>query len=92
MGSKYIKETGEIVFYNDMDVDSITKPTKGSSSVIVADEVNITKPNCLFNGFTKKNQGTTSYFKGRKIYDLNSRGKIKDMYKDEPKSIILTNL
>ena len=92
MGSKYIKETGEIVFYNDMDVDSITKPTKGSSSVLITDEVNIIKPNCLFNGFTKKNQGTPSYFKGRKIYDLNKRGKIKDMYKDESKSIRLTNL
>lgn len=87
-----VKETGEVVFYNDKDSDLILTPTIGANTVIKGDEIDITKDNCLFNGFTKKNKGTNSYLNGFKTYDLNVRGKIKSMYKDEDKSIVVNEL
>jgi len=91
-GFSVVKETGEVVFYNKYDSDVILTPTKGPDTVIKSDEIDLTKPNCMLNGFTKKNRGTNSYLNGFKTYELNSHGKIKDLYKDVDKSIVINEL
>lgn len=88
---KIVKDTGEVVFIQDYDVDLIQTPTKGNDAVIKGDEINLTCANPLFNGFTKKNKGTNSYFNGAKIHELNKRGKIKSLYSDTDKVIIAIN-
>ena len=86
---RVIKETGEVIIFNGDDYTSI--PTLGGSAIVKTDDNDITVSNWNFKGFTKKNYGQESYLKGKRIYERNSRGKIKDLYVDELKELYLVS-
>jgi len=86
LGLKFVKQTSEVVPYNDQQVDSITTPTKGPSSILNGDKLKLSG-NWNFNGLASK-MTSNSVRTGRKVHKRNSRGRVKSLYVDNPKSIL----
>lgn len=88
-GMRRVKTNNQLVFYTDLDVDVTNEVVKGGESITKSDTKNIFSANWHLQGTAKKSFATNAALHGKKVYERNKRGRIKNVYRDDDKEIFI---